>query len=545
MKKYSLIPIMLLFFSAGIFGQGIYNNGAKIVIGSGVSVTVSGTGGNFLNATNVTDGSIDLSGTLALAGNLTNNAVADVLNPAAIGGTVVLSGTASQALGGASTSGFTLPNLTVNNPAGIIISKNTIVNGTMTFTSGLVDIGNNNFTFGPTASVAGSPSATSMILAAGTGQVQKNWSTNGAFTYPVGNNTPATYSPVTLTFTGGTFAAGAFTGVNLVAAKFIDPTNSLTGSYLNRYWNVSQTGISAFVCNAVYQYQTIDVVGTEANISSLQVIPTPITAFAPANTSFHQLNTNGLTTFGTFTGGPGNYSLSASVFLEGPFNGSTAMNTTLNTGNLIPKTQPYTNVAPWNYTGTETVASIPSGVVDWVFVELRDAATAAAATSATIIAKRAGFLLSTGAIVDLDGVSPLNFGRPTIASNLYVVVRHRNHLAIMSAVSPTVNSTVYSYNFTSALTQAYGGGNGYKQVGTSFAMVGGDIDQDGNIFVSDYNLWATSGGSLLMYNKTDIDMDGNTFISDYNTWASNGGIINNALLKTVGIKKGYSSSVPK
>ena len=44
----------------------------------------------------------------------------------------------------------------------------------------------------------------------------------------------------------------------------------------------------------------------------------------------------------------------------------------LNLLNYIPTTQPY-NIAPWNYTGTESVTTIPnSNVIDWVLVELRE-----------------------------------------------------------------------------------------------------------------------------------------------------------------------------
>ena len=52
---------------------------------------------------------------------------------------------------------------------------------------------------------------------------------------------------------------------------------------------------------------------------------------------------------------------------------------------VIPLTQPY-NGAPWNYTGTESVATIPAGVVDWVLPELREAATPAQALPATKLA---------------------------------------------------------------------------------------------------------------------------------------------------------------
>jgi len=546
MKKIPFLIISIL-FSAGLFAQGVYNNGAKIVIGTGVTLNLSGPGGWYRNVTNVTNGSMDLFGTLKIGGNIINNvATADFLGTTT-SGEVMFTGTSLQILGGATTATYTFPNLTINNPSGIVIAKNSQVNGTMTFTSGLVDIGNNNFTFGPLSTVAGSPSASSMILATGIGQVMKIWPTIGAFTFPVGdNNLSATYSPVTLSFTSGTFAPGTFVGLNLVNARFGDP--SITGSYINRYWNISQTGITSFLCNSFYDYPAADIVGTESNITSLQVLPIPITAFNPANTLLHQLSTTGLSSLGTFTGGPGNDAVSLSVFLEGPFNSTTAMNTTLNTGNLMPLNQPYSNVAPWNYTGTESVTTIPAGVVDWVLVEVRQATSPDLATSATILTKRAGFLKSDGAIVDLDGASPLNIGRPTITGNLYVVVRHRNHLAIMSSTSPTLTGTTYSYDFTTGLTQVYGGGTGYKQIGVAplkFGMIAGDVDHDGQVITNDYNSWASKFGITGLYLTSDIDMNGQVFTNDYNKWAVNFSNSSNILLKSAQISRKYFSGVPK
>jgi len=60
------------------------------------------------------------------------------------------------------------------------------------------------------------------------------------------------------------------------------------------------------------------------------------------------------------------------VMLEGPYNGSD-MNSTLNANGHIPLSQPY-NVAPWNYSGTESLASIPADIVDWVLLEFRETA---------------------------------------------------------------------------------------------------------------------------------------------------------------------------
>jgi hypothetical protein len=234
------------------------------------------------------------------------------------------------------------------------------------------------------------------------------------------------------------------------------------------------------------------------------------------------------------------------VNLEGPLNGSNVMNIVETFKVQIPLTQPY-NRAPWNYQGTESVSALPDQVVDWVMVELRQATVAASATSSTILAKRAAFIRSDGTIVDLDGVSTVRFDDHyvTTPNNLYIVVRHRNHLAVMSSSGATLSGGVYSYDFTTGLNKAYGGGSGYKQVGSTFAMVAGDIDKDGNVYVSDYNRWTAGFGTTNGYFDYDLDMDGFGYISDYNKWSANFGSSVNSTLKSAQLKPKYFTGVPE
>jgi hypothetical protein len=85
------------------------------------------------------------------------------------------------------------------------------------------------------------------------------------------------------------------------------------------------------------------------------------------------------------------------------------MFTELNKSDLIPLSQPY-NVEPWNYSGSESVDSIPNiHIVDWVLVDIRSADSAGAATSETIFARKAGFLLDNGTIFNPDGQTLLSF----------------------------------------------------------------------------------------------------------------------------------------
>ena len=177
------------------------------------------------------------------------------------------------------------------------------------------------------------------------------------------------------------------------------------------------------------------------------------------------------------------------------------MNTSLNDNRLIPSLQPY-NTLPWSYGGTEYTLPVPADVVDWVLIELRDAASPELAIPDTKLAgwPKAYFLKSDGAIVDLDGTSMPIIGNPSVVNNLYVVVRHRNHLAVISNYGMDLNANAYTYNFSTAITQAFGGADGYKQIGSGvFGMVTGDADADGSITGLDYSAWATTFGESVVY----------------------------------------------
>ncbi|MFZ1291172.1 MAG: GDSL-type esterase/lipase family protein [Melioribacteraceae bacterium] len=117
--------------------------------------------------------------------------------------------------------------------------------------------------------------------------------------------------------------------------------------------------------------------------------------------------------------------LNVKVFLEGSYSGLSNMATNSNFFETIPIDQPF-NQFPWSYNGTEHVDDIPSGIIDWVLVSLRESTL-----ENSIKAYRAGFLKENGTIVDLDGTSPLAF--VVDEGMYYVVVEHRNHLPVMSA----------------------------------------------------------------------------------------------------------------
>ncbi|MBM3434652.1 MAG: hypothetical protein FJY07_00370 [Bacteroidetes bacterium] len=209
------------------------------------------------------------------------------------------------------------------------------------------------------------------------------------------------------------------------------------------------------------------------------------------------------------------------LFLEGPFNGSD-MNTDLTGLTGFPLAQPY-NTSPWNYSGTETVTIVPSGVVDWVLIELRDATSAASAIAATAIARQAAFLMNDGSIRNLDGTGNQQFNNLTIQHSLFVVIYHRNHLAVMSAVPLIETSGVYSYNFTNGAGQAYN--SGQKDLGGgNFGMYSADGNADGTISATDKADW-TNQAAMSGYNTKDFNLDGEVNNIDKNDfWILNEGV---------------------
>lgn len=217
------------------------------------------------------------------------------------------------------------------------------------------------------------------------------------------------------------------------------------------------------------------------------------------------------------------FSIDLRAYLQGPYSGG-MMSTNLNMSGYLPLSQPF-NQIPWNYSGTETVGVIPNAnVVDWVLIELRDAPSAAQATSGTVVARNACFMLKSGVIRSLDGNSLPGFNF-TILNNLYIVIYHRNHLAVMNASAMPEASGIYSWNYFTGVNQVYGGATAHKQIVTGvWGMVSGDGNSDGMVNNMDKNnVWKVQTG-LAGYYKGDFNMNGQVENTDKNNnWKPNSG----------------------
>lgn len=207
--------------------------------------------------------------------------------------------------------------------------------------------------------------------------------------------------------------------------------------------------------------------------------------------------------------------VSIKAFLGGAFNG-TNLNTNLT--NLLPLQQPYFST-PWLYNGSELLSSVPTDMVDWVLVEAVDISLGTTA----VVSRKAGILKNNGLIYNADNTFPLKMGNLNAGQNYYFVVRHRNHLAIMSNNAINVPNAT-TFDFTSNPQQAYGNGQ-QKLISNTAVMFPGDVNANGVMTVADFNLYGINPSDTNVYNIRDLNLDKYITVADFNLYNSNSSII--------------------
>ncbi len=202
------------------------------------------------------------------------------------------------------------------------------------------------------------------------------------------------------------------------------------------------------------------------------------------------------------------------LMLHGPFQEGT-MQTQLNIGDLLPETQPYADPiydgTPLDYDGPE---SVPAGffdahpdLVDWALMEVRATATGPP------LAQRAVFLKQDGQMVDLDATSPATFST-LISGSYFVVIRHRNHLALMSATTLDLTPSGTLHDFTGSQAQAYGINPMLALDGSTFGTYGGDGNTDHQITAFDMlQVWLAENGTA-GYTQGDFNLNGSVTAFD-------------------------------
>jgi hypothetical protein len=179
------------------------------------------------------------------------------------------------------------------------------------------------------------------------------------------------------------------------------------------------------------------------------------------------------------------------VWLGGPYRAdSNAMSRTI--APLLPATSPYDG-------DRRRVASMPTGICDWVFVELTD-------TNGTILAQRSMFVRDDGWVVDAEGQAGLGIDVP--AWRYRVDIKHRNHLAVASAAPIALTNETVVCDFTTDCTRYAGGTNACTTLSPgTWGMIPGDVDGDGKVTPTDREMVRLSDGKR-GYLNADVNLDG-------------------------------------
>lgn len=207
--------------------------------------------------------------------------------------------------------------------------------------------------------------------------------------------------------------------------------------------------------------------------------------------------------------------LNAKAWLDGAFvPAQELMRDDLRSAGLLPTVDPYglgTTVAP-----TVLAVTGNNAVVDWVHVDLRIHPENSGA-----VASAAGLLQRDGDIVAADGSSALGFNAPP--GNYHVVVKHRNHLAVMSAAPVTLLNAPTGLDLRQPGTPVYVRGAPYtdqprRTVGAWRTMWSGNVSFDDRLrYVGESNdrdpILAAIGGTTptavaVGYLNADVNLDG-------------------------------------
>ncbi len=208
------------------------------------------------------------------------------------------------------------------------------------------------------------------------------------------------------------------------------------------------------------------------------------------------------------------------LLLDGAYNGSSTMHKDLN--RHIPLSHPYT-ASPWNQPYSQSFNSIPSNIVDWVFVSLYRG------IPSDLDLKWSGsFGLTDGGLL----IKPSNSYFPHVGNPYphYIVVQHRNHLPVMSTRPYTLSWNIDSsfYNFSSGADAAYApSGSALRDRGDgSFTIWGGDGNADDSITAFDFlNVWLPQNGGVPGYHSGDFNLSGDVTSFDFlNVWLPANGL---------------------
>ncbi|MDA7501970.1 hypothetical protein N8482_01725 [Chitinophagales bacterium] len=305
---------------------------------------------------------------------------------------------------------------------------------------------------------------------------------------------------------------------------------NVSGTLPNLPCNIVKQDASSSEANAIYVGMDVGVYYRDASHTDFIPFMTDLPRVKVMDIEINE--TNDLIRLGTYgrgiwespthqtTATPLVTNVQLKLFLEGNYTGN-GMSNLLNENGLLPLNNPYTG-APWNSVLTVNPASLPANTVDYVLIQAYSGIPNATGSvkGLTLVESQLGLLQANGDINSVTGGTGVNFDDLNLGDDYYFIVRHRNHLDVLTATALT-SAAVVTYDFTTAESAAFGIEQLKQMSDGKFALYAGDFNVDAVIQVTDYDSWKIDPSSLNTYKLTDANLDGVVQTTDYDIWFKN------------------------
>ena len=506
-KAFSSLAVLqtflLLILSNVVFSQ-LVNNGGTITIQTNALIICTGDVQNI-------SGTLTNNGKLEVQGNFFNSGT---YNTTTSDDSLIMNGPGNATL---NTGAATLSYLHINKT--LATDEVKLASSVLLSTKFIYDQG--NFTTDPIINpsfVLSAPASAAFSFAAGKeiiGKVRRTSWVNGS--------TVVFNQPNMLVTTNTGTVPTDFTVTMIPQSSGGDPTQS--EREVKRKFQFSVTGGAGFTADIRYPYSDAELnTNLEGSLVPWQLVTTewngrltPVTRDGVSN----YVSTTGITSTelaNEWKLADSKYTFNVTAQLRGSSNG-TSMTTGLNSGGLLDAfalSQPYIN-SPFNYAGSESVSAgffaAHPNIVDWVLVEFRKPISGlpADALSSTITGRKAGFLLSSGIVVDVDGISPIAYNISKQGAG-FIVIRHRNHLGVMSISVPSNATGTFADDFTVLANNYIAPGAASNPVilladGIHYGLWAGDVNTNGVINGTDVSsIKLAIANSATGYLATDVNL---------------------------------------
>jgi len=198
-----------------------------------------------------------------------------------------------------------LPGLVIKGAGEISLNASKSVSGNVTVQSGALLLGDHDLTLGLNGSGSGQNNA--FVIQNGAGRMRRVVDGLTTVTFPFGtaydsvsNTEERVYSPLTLTFTGGSFTEDTITvtAVDQYPQSIPNAVDSLS-----RYWVVDiPSNLESATYSAVAQYSEMDISGLHGQLGGYQTGSTAPVFGGVADTTVYQISLTGLRGSGLITG---------------------------------------------------------------------------------------------------------------------------------------------------------------------------------------------------------------------------------------------------